>query len=103
MEVQNPDVLDGEPSSDAVALRSCLAVVRWGPRHLADALMLNERMVRRMCAGVRPIPPIVLTWMRMLADVHTRFPMPEGWPEQLARMDHTFAADAARQDGEAEE
>lgn len=94
------EVVDEEPSSDAVVLRECLAVVRWGPRHLADALMLNERTVRRMCAGVRPTPPMVLAWMRVLADAHARFPMPEGWPDQLALMDHTFATerDATRQE-----
>lgn len=49
---------------DAEELRGHLAALDWSSGLFADAIHEDKRLVRRWVAGTRPIPEIVLEWLR---------------------------------------
>lgn len=59
--------------------RDALAAMNWTLRGVADTLGVHETRVRRMAKDQHPIPDTLATWLRTLAAVHRRHPLPEGW------------------------
>lgn len=60
-------------------LRECLTLVRWTRRGLADALMCDERLIRRWLAGESTIPDGVAVWIETLGQFHARRGPPSDW------------------------
>ena len=57
--------------------RRCLQVIRWSQRQLGEAVPnTNHARIRRMLAGVTPMDPGILAWLRQAARWHTANPVP---------------------------
>jgi hypothetical protein len=59
------------------ALLLALSTLRWGPRTLAELLLVNERTVRRWIAGTAVCPDAIVAWLEDLARYHETHPPPE--------------------------
>ena len=57
-------------------LRSALDRLHWGGQSLATILGVNERTVRRWCAGQNDAPQAVLDWLDRLAAFVDANPAP---------------------------
>ena len=58
-------------------LLCALSTLRWGPRMLAELLLVNERTVRRWIAGTAVCPEAIVVWLEDLARYHEARPPPE--------------------------
>lgn len=67
--------------TDSEHLRAYLHQLRWSQRELAQVLGCNYRLVRRWAADDPdyPIPLVVFTWLRELAEFHRAHPPPHAW------------------------
>ena len=57
-------------------LRECLALLRWSQRGFADALVMDERQVRRWATGAAVIPDQVAAWLERRAAAMAADPPP---------------------------
>ena len=65
-------------------LRSCLAVLRWSQRGLADARGCDDRLVRRWASGEASVAPEVADWLERAAAFHLANPAPVEWKRRAA-------------------
>lgn len=51
-------------------LSECLALIRWSPATLAEAMSLSPEVIDRWLEGSRPIPSRVASWTEALCFTH---------------------------------
>ena len=71
---------NGKPHSGHRAVipdrfHTCLDLIGWSQRWLANQLQMDERQVRCWAAGAT-IPDRISAWLETLADCHERHPPP---------------------------
>ena len=59
--------------------RECLTTLGWTPWALAERLGVHETRTRRWGTGRYEIPMTVAEWLERLAQIHTNYPLPDGW------------------------
>ena len=57
-------------------LRTCLTLLRWSQRGLAEALGMDERQVRRWALGAADVPERVAAWLERRAEAMEADPPP---------------------------
>jgi hypothetical protein len=65
--------------TDGEEMENLLTELRWSHRGLAEILDVRFESVVRWLDGRYNVPPALLAWLRVLADFHRLYPLPEGW------------------------
>jgi hypothetical protein len=84
---QASEVTDGEE------MEMLLAELRWSHRGLAEILDVRFESVVRWLDGRYNVPPALLAWLRVLAEFHRLYPLPEGWETGARSAPQTDRAD----------
>lgn len=66
----------------AEEFQDCLNNIGWSLRELERRLNINPTTVRRWEYGHLPIPGVVASWLRGLADAHRAAPLPQDWRQR---------------------
>ena len=68
---------------DPIEFRKMLVAIGWRTGDLAWVLRIDVRVASRWANGGREVPLLVGHWLRILAERHVEFPLPEGWRVEI--------------------